>query len=103
MEHLVSQQWQDRSLLAEGAADQSVDGNEQHELGDVLSQAQRDGGAGSFHLLVSRPRSAACIQSTGPLSRTATSVPPMSTRGMTGTSLIRVLHRLLWLGDGKIR
>src|SRR5450759_4373088 len=98
MENLVSQQWQDRALLAERAADQSVDGNEQHELSDVLSQAQRDGSAGSFHRPVSKPPPAACrIQSAGPRSRTATSVRPMSTRGMTGTSLIRVC--LLYTSD----
>src|SRR5665811_550100 len=80
MEHLVSQQWQDRALLAEGAADQSVDGNEQHELSEVLSQAQRDGSAGSFHRPVSRPRPVACIQSAGPPSRTATPVRPARCR-----------------------
>ncbi|GAA2136964.1 hypothetical protein GCM10009825_22660 [Arthrobacter humicola] len=50
MEDPVRQQRQDGAFLAEGAADKRVDGDQEHELGQVLAQAQSErgpcGGAG---------------------------------------------------------
>lgn len=47
VEDLSGEQRQHRPLLAKGAADQGVDGDEEHELGQVLPQAQRDARRGS--------------------------------------------------------
>jgi hypothetical protein len=48
VEFLGGEQGQDGSFLTEGAADQGVDGNQQHELGQVLPQTQqRTGRTGS--------------------------------------------------------
>ena len=45
MENLPGQEGQYRAFLAEGAPDQGVDGDQEHELGDVLTQTQGDAGA----------------------------------------------------------
>ena len=45
MEDLVRQQRQHGAFLAEGAADEGIDGDQEYELGQVLTQAQGDAGA----------------------------------------------------------
>ena len=45
MEDLPGQQREHGAFLAEGAAHEGVDGDEEHELGQVLPQAQRDAGS----------------------------------------------------------
>ncbi|BCW69058.1 hypothetical protein NicSoilB8_01020 [Arthrobacter sp. NicSoilB8] len=51
MEYLSGQQGQHCAFLAEGPADQGVDGDEKHELGDVLTQAQGNCVPGAFAYL----------------------------------------------------
>ena len=48
MEDLPGQQRKDGAFLAKRAADQGVHGDEEHELGQVLPQAQRDAGAAAL-------------------------------------------------------
>ncbi len=50
MEDLPGQQRKHGAFLAQGAADEGVDGDEEHELGQVLPQAQRDAGTAGLLL-----------------------------------------------------
>ena len=47
LENLRGQQRQHGALLPKGSADEGVDSHQQHELGQVLPQSQRDAGPGA--------------------------------------------------------
>ncbi len=95
VEDLSRQQRQDGAFLPEGASNKRVDGDQEHELGDVLPEAQSNGGPGAgfpgggvvaAHLAAAMPVPvstswpAADAQSAGPPLKTAMPVRPDAAR-----------------------